>query len=96
MLSLEEANRYFRSNTDRTAQVTDVAKGKGLYVDEKGNSWWWLRSSGTMQSYASDIDYGGDIDYYGGVVNSMNNAVRPAIWVNVDSLKELGINLDLA
>lgn len=96
LLSLEEANRYFRSNTDRTAQVTDFAKGKGLYVDEKGNSWWWLRSSGTMQSYASDIDYGGDIDYYGGVVNSMNNAVRPAIWVNVDSLKELGINLDLA
>lgn len=86
LLSINEANMYFKNNEERLAKPTPYAKSKGLFVASNGCSWWWMRSSGNVQNYAADIDYGGDIDFYGSSVFLSQNALRPAMWVDIKAL----------
>ena len=87
LLNINDVTKYFKSDTDRMLKPTPYTKSKGLLVAENGCSWWWLRSSGNVQSYAADVDYGGDIDYYGSSAEVGMNAVRPAMWVDIEALK---------
>lgn len=86
LLSIDEMYKYFEDDRDRTAKPTGFARSKGIYVNQSGKCWWWLRSSGCNQNYAADVDYGGDVDLYGSSVKSTNNGVRPAMWVKLDIL----------
>lgn len=88
LLSIEEAERFFVSDEERTLVPTPLAKSRGVFVDKSGNSWWWLRSSGCVQSYAADVDYGGDIDSYGSNRYHAINCVRPALWISLSFLNE--------
>ena len=86
LLSLYEANTYFKNDEDRVLYPTELAVSQGVYVAENGGCWWWLRSPGSHDHYAADVDYGGDVDYYGSAVQSSNNGIRPAMWVKLDVL----------
>lgn len=86
LLNADEAYKYFTDEDDRSAKPTGFARSKGIFVNQDGKCWWWLRSSGSSQSYAADVDYGGDVDFYGSESGSGNNGVRPALWVKIDSL----------
>ena len=86
LLNISETNTYFKSNEERMVRATPYAKSKGLLVSDNGCSWWWLRSSGNVQNYAADVDYGGDVDYYGSSATVALNAVRPAMWVDTKAL----------
>lgn len=86
LLNINEANTYLKSNKERMIKATPYAKSKGLLVADNGCSWWWLRSSGNVQNYAADVDYGGEVDYYGSSATVGMNAVRPAMWVDIKAL----------
>jgi hypothetical protein len=44
---------------------------------------WWLRSLGDSQSDAAYVYYDGDVSVNGKMVNYDDNAVRPAMWIEI-------------
>ena len=49
LLSIEEANRYFKYDSERQCVSTEYAKANGAYtyeIDGASNCFWWLRSQG--------------------------------------------------
>ncbi|MBO4870127.1 MAG: hypothetical protein J5585_10495, partial [Clostridia bacterium] len=67
----------YNSDTARSAQGTDYAKCQGLYVYDSGVSCWWLRSPGSMNYSACDINHAGFIDSRNDVDGTFKG-VRPA------------------
>ena len=70
-----------------------------LYLDDESvhDDVWWLRTPGSFQNYAAVVEYG-NVDLYGEEVysayysyesgnfdGSINNAVRPAMWIEIGS-----------
>ena len=49
-----------------------------------GCCWWWLRSPGYYCYLASYVGPGGSL--YGNDVRSTHGSVRPAFWLNLDSI----------
>lgn len=85
LLSITEANKYFSSDSARQCEPTDFAVANGAWESDSGNCWWWLRSPGGSQYGAAYVDLGGDV-YVGGYgVSSDNYAVRPALWIDLNS-----------
>ncbi|MBE6649699.1 MAG: hypothetical protein E7613_00155 [Ruminococcaceae bacterium] len=98
LLSINEANKYFSSSADMICKPTDYAVANGVSEDYMGNCCWWLRSPGYSQRYAAGVDYGGSVGTYGvrvnrgGLVSTGGTifhhgyyAVRPALWINLES-----------
>ena len=87
LLSITEANKYFSSDSARQCEPTDYAVASGAYVNsDNGNfCWWWLRSPGNTQNRAADADSGGDVDERGLRVDYFTTAVRPALWIDLNS-----------
>ena len=85
LLSINEANKYFSSDSARQCEPTAYAVAKGAYVGDSGNCWWWLRSPGDNRVHATGVSIGGLVSCYGGSVGSDNGCVRPALWINLDS-----------
>ena len=88
-LSLAEAESLFKDDAARKCVPTPYAVGNGAwqssenFIDGRGCCWWWLRSPGLHQRYASYVLAGGARLPDGLNVNSDINAVRPALWVNL-------------
>lgn len=86
LLSISEANQYFSSDIPRQCKATKYAKTQGIYENEvTGYTWWWLRSPGYLLGYAPCVRSVGSVDEYGHKVDTNNNAVRPALWVKLES-----------
>ena len=73
LLSIDEANKYFKSDDERIANYDGEA------------AWWWLRSPGRNGGNAACVYDDGYVDYYGDGVDLGNNAIRPALWINLES-----------
>ena len=85
LLSITEANKYFGSDDARQCAGTAYCYAQGAYKNDKnGNCWWWLRSPGFHSFCAAIVGNDGDIDNGPGV-NIDISAVRPALWINLDS-----------
>ena len=85
LLSIDEAKQYFASNTARKLPATAYAKAQGAHVNSNDSSYWWLGSPGLDSARAALVDYDGSV-YYGGYnVSIVNCAVRPALWINLES-----------
>ncbi len=84
LLSVDEANQYFTDGRARRTVATANAAAKGARV-EKNNSYWWLRSPGSESYYASSVNNAGTVDSIGRAVGAYGVAVRPAMWVTLDS-----------
>ena len=86
LLSITEANKYFSSDSARQCKPTEYAVAGGAYVNSSnGNCWWWLRSPGYNQNRAAIVNYYGDVYELGLIVDYDNNAVRPALWIDLNS-----------
>ena len=86
LLSITEANKYFSSDSARQCKPTEYAVAGGAYVSSSnGNCWWWLRSPGFDQGSAAFVNDGGDVDEDGIDVGYAYNAVRPALWIDLNS-----------
>jgi hypothetical protein len=71
LLSVDEAERYFSSDSARVA-----------YYDGR-TYWWWLRSPGRSGYYAAYVFSDGRVHAGGGSVDG--GGVRPALWLNLKS-----------
>ncbi len=85
LLSITEVNKYFSSDSARQCEATAYADAQGAYVADNGNSWWWLRSPGDYQRSAAFVDDVGDALEFGYGVYNCNFAVRPALWIDLNS-----------
>ena len=92
LLSLGEADMYFRSDQSRKCAPTGYAKARGAWTSSKnfvngeGTCWWWLRTPGHKGTNASDIGGGGALHYSGLAVDNDVGTVRPAVWVEIDAV----------
>ena len=86
LLSITEVNKYFSSDGARQCKPTDCAVANGAYVNSSnGNRWWWLRSPGVYQISAAVVAVGGGVSENGSSVNDDSGAVRPALWIDLNS-----------
>ena len=75
LLSIQEANQYFSSDRDRKCCVEG----------DDSACWWWLRSPGDDSDCAATVSPGGSIDNNGYAFDDADFAVRPALWINLES-----------
>lgn len=92
LLSINEVEKYFNSDEARKCAPTAYAKAQGAYTSDiyktasgAATCWWWLRSPGDIQNYAAYVYNDGSVNYLGYYVSRDNDAVRPALWINLDS-----------
>ena len=86
LLSITEANKYFSSDGARKCKPTEYADAGGVYVvSSNGNCLWWLRSPGDDQYDAAIVYDAGDVLEYGHNVSYDEGAVRPALWIDLNS-----------
>ncbi len=79
-LSLAEAERYFKNDSERLCRPTAHARNQGAWADDRsGCCYWWLRSPGAYQDVASCVDADGALYPYGDLVGDDDFAVRPAL-----------------
>ena len=85
LLSITEAENYLYY---RSAQCkpTDYAVANGAYVNsDNGKSPWWLRSPGCFQPLAAGVRTDGYVREGGFLVDDVSTAVRPALWIDLNS-----------
>ena len=91
LLSIPEANTYFKTKNKRICGATDYAAAQGAYTNGsysaggKAAGWWWLRSPGYDSNYAAGVNYDGSVSNHGIHVNYGDGAVRPALWIDLES-----------
>lgn len=89
LLSITEANRYFKTDDARMCVPTAYAKANGADTSRnntKGGEatcWLWLRSPGCDQDDAAVVAASGWVDNGGGWVSGNNVGIRPAMWINI-------------
>ena len=77
LLSVSEAEKYFKTNDERRCKPTEYAMiMMGAYNDE-GYCSWWLRSIGIVYSF-------GEANYYSSGYSTFEFGVRPALWVDLN------------
>ena len=88
LLSIPEANQYFKDNSSRRCAPTDYAVKNGastsgtMYkVGGRESCWWWLRSPGYSSLEAADV--GIAVSDFGNYVHSSDYCVRPCVWVRL-------------
>ena len=87
LLSITEANKDYIVRL--WCRPTDYAVAKGASVDSSYCEW-WLRSPGISQDNAAYVYYSayvhdGAVNEFGSDVNSDTFAVRPALWIDLNS-----------
>lgn len=85
LLSITEVNKYFSSDSARQCKPTDYAVANGAWESDSGNCWWWLRSPGYDQGGAAGVYSDGDVSERGHFVDHGGSAVRPALWIDLNS-----------
>lgn len=92
LLSINEVEKYFNSDEARKCAPTAYAKAQGAYTSDiyktasgAATCWWWLRSPGDTQTSAATVNHDGSVYYLGYFVSYAHDAVRPALWINLDS-----------
>ena len=84
LLSVDEANKYFMSDSDRICKPTQQAVNNGAYKNEEnGACAWWLCSPGDFSYDVAYVYADGDALSGGAGVAFAGGAVRPALWVNL-------------
>lgn len=92
LLSINEVEKYFNSDEARKCAPTAYAKAQGAYTSDiyktasgAATCWWWLRSPGDIQYNPASVNHDGSVYYLGYFVSYAHDAVRPALWINLDS-----------
>lgn len=83
LLSVSEAEKYFKTDDERRYKPTEYARIMGACTYE-GYCNWWLRSPGSDDNFAANVTYAGVVYCVGGYVPDGIFAVRPALWVDLN------------
>ena len=89
LLSIPEANKYFKTDSERICGVTEYAVAQGAYTANSYSAggkvacWWWLRSPSDYSNRAVRVRYDGSVLNRGYYVTDGNSAVRPAMWIDL-------------
>lgn len=83
LLSIDEAEHYFKSDEDRRCQPTPYAISKDLDMGSE-TSYWMLRTPGFLQTFVANVHTRGDINTNGHDVDYDDIAMRPAMWITVE------------
>lgn len=87
LLSIPEANQYFKDDSSRMCVPTDYAVKNGAYtgnkVDGRALCWCWLRSPGSSSKFAAVVHSAGSVSYSGDDVDGSNSCVRPCLVVRL-------------
>ena len=89
LLSIDEANAYFKDDNSRMCASTDYAKISNINVSKNKNSngeetsWWWLRSVGKEPYLSVTVKHDGSINSNGSSVNYTKGGIRPAMWIKI-------------
>ncbi len=86
LLSIEEAERLFRSDRARICAATAWAKARGAKTNREETCLWWLRSPGRVPDRAAFIIRHGSILRMGCIAINDDLGVRPAITLDLTSL----------
>jgi hypothetical protein len=74
--------------TDDRVFLLSVSEAEYLFADDLARTtgfWWWLRSPGSIPSYASHVSNDGKIFTNGYRVNDgSSHGVRPVMWISLD------------
>ena len=84
LLSINEAKKYFHSNEARKNKPTAYAKKQGVWTNYAGCCWWWLRSPNSSY-FAVYSSHDGSVIKVGISVRDPDVAVRPALWIDLNS-----------
>lgn len=87
LLSIVEANKYFKTDSARQCKPTAYADAQGAYTNSSGFGWWWLRSPGCSQysqGLAADVSGNGCVVDIGTGVDFDERVVRPALWIELE------------
>ena len=91
LLSIQEANEYFKTDEERKCAPTDYAIAQGAWtsseytVNDRPTGWWWLRSPGSNAGSAADVNYDGAVYGRGVFADYDDDCVRPAMWIETTS-----------
>ena len=84
LLSIDEAEYYFRSNEERRCVFSKDIE-RDFYEKECNYQailpWWWLRSPGAFPDITAYVDYDGTVCIIGNYANEFVGGIRPALWV---------------
>lgn len=83
LLSITEVKKYFSSYSELQCQGTAYCYAQGEC--KASNCIWWLRSPGSNSYRAAAIAGDGSIRGGGAGFNRRDCAVRPALWINIES-----------
>ena len=82
LLSIDEANRYFDSDSARQCRATEYCSTKKMEMGDDGSCYWWLRSPGAEPSCPSVVIADGSVFTNGfSCGHKPEIAVRPAMWI---------------
>lgn len=86
LLSIDEANKYFSSDSARQCKPTVFTLANGVWYEGDGElvHYWRLRSPGGAQDYNAVVSDDGSVACYGYRVDSGAGAIRPVLWINLD------------
>lgn len=91
LLSITEAEKYFTTNEARKCVPTEYAIDQGAHTSDsytkngEATCWWWLRSPGLTQYNAAGVYIDGDVSESGSRVHNDDDAVRPVLWIDLES-----------
>lgn len=102
LLSIEEVQKYFQSDEERRTQIVpDVNPlDETIYIAPayKSNTTdyydWWLRSPGKNSTYVACVERFGEVILEGKSVFDYQVSIRPAMWVDLNKVKEVGLEMD--
>lgn len=86
LLSASEAAKYL-SKEETVTSPTDYASSQGAYTNDGGDCAWWLRSPGMNDEGPAYYSSQGDIGTRAHQSSENIIGIRPAMWVNADTLQ---------
>lgn len=87
LLSVSEAGKYFKTDDERRCKPTEYARIMGAtptHNNNEGYCFWWLRSPGDSDHHAAIVHSFGEVYCCSSAVDIGCNAVRPALWVDLN------------
>jgi len=86
LMSIDEVNKYFVSDSERHCEATAYAIANGAYVHHAvPGCWWWLRSPGFILNHAALVNNDGSVYTLGYHTFDTLDTVRPAMWIDLYS-----------
>ena len=87
LLSIEEAQKYFKNAEERKCMPTPYAKLHNAWSSDDNLCYWWLRSPGITQNNAAIVHSNGNVYGDGYYVFDVSTTIRVAMWVNSSKLE---------